>query len=58
MREEFSRHFNVFKRETWVLASGTVVDEVIAEHVKMLPYELALHSFIIEDVEAHREPIP
>ncbi|KAG0306709.1 hypothetical protein BGZ99_001704, partial [Dissophora globulifera] len=52
MRDEFSQHYHAFKGEPWILASGTVVDQVIAEHIKMLSYESTLHSFIIEDVEA------
>ncbi|KAI8362431.1 hypothetical protein B0O80DRAFT_524748 [Mortierella sp. GBAus27b] len=50
MREEFSAHFNAFNGQSWVLASGTVVDQVIAEHVKVLSHESTLHSFIVENV--------
>ncbi|KAF9358889.1 hypothetical protein BGX34_008666 [Mortierella sp. NVP85] len=52
MREEFSRNYNAFKGEAWILASGIVADQIIAEHIKLLSYESALHSFVIEDVES------
>ncbi|KAF9575920.1 hypothetical protein EC968_000881 [Mortierella alpina] len=50
MKEEFQKHYDAFEGNSWQLPSGTVVDQVIAEHVKTLPYESGLHSFIIEDV--------
>ncbi|KAF9920807.1 hypothetical protein BGZ65_010915, partial [Modicella reniformis] len=52
MREEFSKHYKEFNGEAWTLASGTVVDQVIAEHIKILPYESTLHSFVIDDAKA------
>ncbi|KAG0197683.1 hypothetical protein BGX31_004801, partial [Mortierella sp. GBA43] len=52
MREEFSAHFGAFNGQSWVLASGTVVDQVIADYVKVLSHESTLHSFIVEDTRA------
>ncbi|KAF9366787.1 hypothetical protein BGX34_007561 [Mortierella sp. NVP85] len=49
MKEEFGKHFDAFRGESWKLASGTIVDQVIAAHVTTLSYESTLHSFIIEN---------
>ncbi|KAF9581739.1 hypothetical protein BGW38_001134 [Lunasporangiospora selenospora] len=58
MQEEFLKHYSAFKGEPWTLASGVVVDQVIAESVKTLTYESALHSFIIEDADAIMDVFP
>ncbi|KAG0220940.1 hypothetical protein BGW42_008531, partial [Actinomortierella wolfii] len=58
MRDEFSKNYSAFKGEAWTLASGMVVDEIIAERTKLLQYETALHSFIIEDTEAILDLFP
>jgi hypothetical protein len=49
MKEEFGKHFDAFRDESWKLESGTVVDQVIVAHVTTLSYESTLHSFIIEN---------
>ncbi|KAF9580364.1 hypothetical protein BGW38_003022 [Lunasporangiospora selenospora] len=50
MKEEFQSNYDAYNGDPWKLASGVVVDEVIAAHAKTLLYESTLHSFIIEDV--------
>ncbi|KAG0212483.1 hypothetical protein BGX28_006250 [Mortierella sp. GBA30] len=53
MRSEFSSHFKEHNGATWVLSSGTNVDQVIYAHVMKMVTESTLHSFILD----HTEPI-
>ncbi|KAF9963520.1 hypothetical protein BGZ65_002647 [Modicella reniformis] len=50
MREEFEKHYVTFGGSSWQLTSNAEVDQVVAEHIRTLPYESTLHSFIIENV--------
>ncbi|KAG0248911.1 hypothetical protein DFQ27_000539, partial [Actinomortierella ambigua] len=48
----FKRNFDGFGGSSWVLLSGAIVDDRLLEVVEALPRESALHSFIVEDVDA------
>ncbi|KAF9153424.1 hypothetical protein DFQ26_000586 [Actinomortierella ambigua] len=52
MKSLFKRNFDGFGGSSWVLPSGAIVDDRLLEVVEALPHESALHSFIIEDVDA------
>ncbi|KAG0248225.1 hypothetical protein DFQ27_001067, partial [Actinomortierella ambigua] len=52
MRSLFKRNFDKFGGSSWVLPSGAIVDDRLREVVETLPHESALHSFVIEDVDA------
>ncbi|KAG0242433.1 hypothetical protein BGW41_004162 [Actinomortierella wolfii] len=47
----FREHFDSFHGSPWSLPSGAIVDDCLREIVEGLPYESALHSFVIEDVD-------
>ncbi|KAG0224135.1 hypothetical protein BGW42_005313, partial [Actinomortierella wolfii] len=51
MQEEYKKNFDAFSGDAWQLDSGTVVDDVIYEHVLTLGKESSLHSFIIDRPE-------
>ncbi|KAF9923254.1 hypothetical protein BGZ65_009001, partial [Modicella reniformis] len=44
------KNFNKFGGYAWK-PSGAILDNLLAAHVESLPYESALHSFVIEDVK-------
>ncbi|KAG0262000.1 hypothetical protein DFQ27_002677 [Actinomortierella ambigua] len=52
MKSLFKRNFDGFGGSSWVLPSGAIVDDRLCEVVEALPHESALHSFVVEDVDA------
>ncbi|KAF9154270.1 hypothetical protein DFQ26_000291 [Actinomortierella ambigua] len=52
MKSLFKRNFDKFGGGSWVLPSGAIVDERLREVIEALSQESALHSFVIEDVDA------
>ncbi|KAI7821515.1 hypothetical protein BC939DRAFT_478236 [Gamsiella multidivaricata] len=52
MKSLFKENFNKFRGGAWSLPSGAVLDERLRGVIECLPYESALHSFVIEDVDA------
>ncbi|KAF9907590.1 hypothetical protein EC991_010802 [Linnemannia zychae] len=52
MNRLFQENYNSFRSSAWSLPSGAVLDERLREVVQCLTYESALHSFVIEDVDA------
>ncbi|CAO3566120.1 unnamed protein product [Mortierella alpina] len=48
MRTEYDEHFAAFRGEVWMLPSGACVDDIVAQYVRALSKESALHSFIID----------
>ncbi|KAF9955418.1 hypothetical protein BGZ72_003767, partial [Mortierella alpina] len=51
MRDLFKENFAKFRGDPWLLPSGTEFDERLRGMVECLPYESALHSFVIEGVD-------
>ncbi|KAG0283534.1 hypothetical protein BGZ96_012080 [Linnemannia gamsii] len=51
MQTLFRKNFDEFGGNAWKLPSGVTLDNLVAAHVESLPYESALHSFVIEDVK-------
>ncbi|KAF9110671.1 hypothetical protein BGX27_006019 [Mortierella sp. AM989] len=51
MQTLFRKNFDEFGGDAWKLPSGAILDNLLAAHVERLPYESALHSFVIEDVK-------
>jgi len=49
MQTLFKKNFDEFGGDAWKLSSGPILDNLLAAHVGSLPYESALHSFVIED---------
>ncbi|KAG0225737.1 hypothetical protein BGW41_004576 [Actinomortierella wolfii] len=49
MVDEYELNFAAYCNERWMLPSGACVDELIADHVRTLKKEVALHSFVIDD---------
>ncbi|KAF9158684.1 hypothetical protein DFQ26_007350 [Actinomortierella ambigua] len=52
MKSLFKRSLDKFGGTSWSLPSGAIVDDRLREVVEALPHESALHSFIVEDVDA------
>ncbi|KAF9995305.1 hypothetical protein BGZ65_009039, partial [Modicella reniformis] len=52
MKSLFKENFNKFRGGAWSLPSNAVLDERLRGVIECLPYESALHSFVIEDVDA------
>ncbi|KAG0221574.1 hypothetical protein B0O80DRAFT_304954 [Mortierella sp. GBAus27b] len=48
MKAEFDQNFAAFQGIPWKLSSGACVDDIVAEHVRTLNKESALHSFVID----------
>ncbi|KAF9430019.1 hypothetical protein BGZ94_008616, partial [Podila epigama] len=48
MKAEFERNYSDFKGESWILSSGSNVDEVVRRHVETLGKESPLHSFVVD----------
>ncbi|KAF9968766.1 hypothetical protein BGZ70_008397 [Mortierella alpina] len=48
MRTEYEENFAAFQGEAWMLPSGACVDDIVAQYVRTLSKESALHSFIID----------
>ncbi|KAF9944900.1 hypothetical protein BGZ72_001855 [Mortierella alpina] len=48
MRAEYDENVAAFHGEAWMLPSGACVDDVVAQYVRTLNKESALHSFIID----------
>ncbi|KAG0294288.1 hypothetical protein BGZ98_001819, partial [Dissophora globulifera] len=51
MKNLFNANFDKFDGGGWSLPSGAVVDDRLRRVIEVLPYESALHSFIVEDVD-------
>ncbi|KAG0261993.1 hypothetical protein DFQ27_002670 [Actinomortierella ambigua] len=51
-RSTVSKNSRAFGGTSWSLPSGAIVDDRLREVVEALPHESALHSFIVEDVDA------
>ncbi|KAG0318070.1 hypothetical protein BGZ99_005897 [Dissophora globulifera] len=51
MKNLFNANFDKFDGGGWSLPSGAVVDDRLRRVVEALPYESALHSFIVEDID-------
>ncbi|KAF8950747.1 hypothetical protein BGZ46_004353 [Entomortierella lignicola] len=51
MQTLFRKNFDEFGGNAWKLPSGAILDNLLAAHDERLPYESALHSFVIEDVK-------
>ncbi|KAG0232577.1 hypothetical protein BGW42_008091 [Actinomortierella wolfii] len=52
MKNLFRENFDSFHGAPWSLPSGAVLDDRLRSIVEDLSYESALHSFVIEDVDA------
>ncbi|KAG0225046.1 hypothetical protein B0O80DRAFT_490784 [Mortierella sp. GBAus27b] len=52
MKGLFEENFNGFSGDAWSLPSGAILDECLRKSIESLSYESALHSFVIEDVDA------
>ncbi|KAG9071528.1 hypothetical protein KI688_005740 [Linnemannia hyalina] len=48
MNSEFDHNFAAFVGEAWMLPSGACADEVVAQYVRTLSKESALHSFVVD----------
>ncbi|KAH7033825.1 hypothetical protein BKA57DRAFT_190981 [Linnemannia elongata] len=48
MKIEFDQNFTAWQGEAWKLPSGACVDDIVAEYVRTLNKESALHSFVID----------
>ncbi|KAK3807233.1 MAG: hypothetical protein J3Q66DRAFT_392565 [Benniella sp.] len=52
MKSLFKDNFHQFQGVSWLLSSGTVIDDRLFEAITDMSHESALHSFVIEDVDA------
>ncbi|KAG0250408.1 hypothetical protein BGZ95_007210, partial [Linnemannia exigua] len=48
MKIEYDQNFTACQGEAWKLPSGACVDDIVAEYVRTLNKESALHSFVID----------
>ncbi|KAF9286851.1 hypothetical protein BGZ68_002510 [Mortierella alpina] len=48
MRMEYEENLAAFQGKAWMLPSGACVDDIVAQHVRTLNKESALHSFVID----------